>query len=240
VPSSQRSRLRLLLKLPFDLREEVFTHLFCDSHIAIARDHFESSSKRQEIVLYPLSITLLSTCCELRKLRPQALRNVFQIAPLVLMGTSPPTQLPELLPQGQLAKVKYLILDSPLEGREVPSLRICPKDLPALETLHVYNLKRDTNWFSYGRYYEPYHPHLWKRSCSSAPDDLLELSDEYITFYALQTCRELLGPLRGDLALTAGVLSKEQVLQATRRESTISGYHRTELQYFVAYAIPPF
>lgn len=48
-------------------------------------------------------------------LRPQALRSFFQTAPIVLMGTSPPTQLPELLPQGRLAKVKHVILDFPLE-----------------------------------------------------------------------------------------------------------------------------
>jgi hypothetical protein len=115
MPFSHRSRLCLLLKLPFELREEVFKHLFCDSHIIIARDDFESSSKRKEIVSYPLSITLLSTCNELHMLRPQALRSFFQTAPIVLMGTSPPTQLPELLPQGRLAKVKHVILDFPLE-----------------------------------------------------------------------------------------------------------------------------
>jgi hypothetical protein len=194
MPSSQRSRLRLLLKLPFELREKVLKFLFYDSQIVIARDDLESSSKRKEIVSYPRSVTLLSICRELRRLRQQALQNFFQTTALTLMGTSPPRQLPELLPQGRLAKVRYLILDFPLERREVPELRICPKELPALETLRVYNLKSDANWFRHFRFYKTSHPKLWDISCSSTLDELPEPNNEYPSLYARESCWELLAP----------------------------------------------
>jgi hypothetical protein len=77
MPAPQQRRLLLLLKLPFELRELLFRHLFSDSQIIVARDHFETSPNGKETVSYPLSITLLSTCREIRRLRQQALQTFF-------------------------------------------------------------------------------------------------------------------------------------------------------------------
>jgi hypothetical protein len=98
----------------FELREVFFKYLFFVCQIVIARKTLRAGVREKELVSYPLSIIiLLSTFHELHRLHRQVLQRFFQTSSLVLMGTSPPRTLPELLFQEGLAKIRGPILNFP-------------------------------------------------------------------------------------------------------------------------------